>query len=78
MENQNYQEKLNKAKDILKVWVDTKDINNMPDVSAIVIEALEHLIWELENFLKQDADVSQAETTSDKVSAEILNNQEPH
>ena len=40
----------------------------------IYIEALDHLQWELENFLKQDAEI---ETTQSKVQAEMLNEDEP-
>ena len=57
------------------IW--SKDVR----MEKVKIEALEHFIWELENFLKMDADVSKAEdlaqegveTTESKVSAELLN-----
>ena len=52
-----------------------KKLNKWISESRIKIESYDHLIWEIENFLRQDADVTQAETTSDKVSAEILNDE---
>jgi len=69
-------QKLERAKQVLGVW---KEPNQYPDVSEIVIEALEHFIWELENFLKLDAEQTKAEelegveTIESKVSAELLN-----
>jgi len=44
----------------------------------VMVEALEHLVWELENFLRQDADITNpegVETTETKVVSELLNQQ---
>lgn len=52
------------------IWV--RDVKS----GEVKIEALEHLIWEFENFLKLDADVSLqegVETTESKIQAEELN-----
>ena len=97
MENQNYQEKLNIAKEMLKTeaiylgyhqdkfsrieseYIGEKKTEEkalwtkIVAEQAIKVEALEHLIWELENFLKQDNSISLEEEKVNKIQADILN-----
>lgn len=51
----------------IKRWTEDKEQRE------VMAEALDHYIWELENFLKLDARGEGVETTETKVASELLN-----
>lgn len=67
-------EKLKRAKQILEVWKTTEE---MPDIVEIIIEALDHYVWELENFLKLDGSHLEGEPDIDRIE-ETINEGQNH
>ena len=51
----------------IKRWTEDKEQRE------VMAEALDHYIWELENFLKQDNSISLEEEKVNKIQADILN-----
>jgi hypothetical protein len=53
----------------IKRWTEDKEQRE------VIAEALDHYVWELENFLKQDNSISIEEEKVNKIQADILNNE---